>query len=182
MLLYLALAVLAPLAVTSNYCKREVLHQANEYGWDACDENGMACCYYIHNSSVIIYSHGYNDGRYYPNTHCEYIIDVDDDCEINICYGYSFSMDGGDGLEVRTSQVNVDWRGKKKPFNVNLHGNKASISFNTDGGDVKEGSKWQIGMTCVPKNKYASICEACESIAEEMKAGPDGDEVIKVIE
>lgn len=182
MMLYLTLAVLlVPLGVSGNFCKRETVHQKYADGWDACDENGMSCCYYIRNSSVVIYSHGYKDGQYFPNTHCEYIINIEQDCEINICYGINFSMDGGDGIQVRTKEVQVDYRAKKRPFDVNLNKNTASISFNTDSGDVAPGSKWAIGMVCVPKNKYASICEVCESISDEINSGPDGDEVIKVI-
>jgi len=183
MLLYIALAVLGPLAVSGGgYCKRaSSAPVTNDYGWDSCDENGLSCCYWIHNDTVIIYSHGFKDGKYHPNTHCEYIIDIDSKCDIHICYSMDFSMAGNDQISVGTKDVNIKYKTSKQPFDVNLNSNTASINFNTEDGDVKDGSKWAIGMVCQPKTEYKSVCEVCESIKAEMEKGPVDEEVIKVI-
>lgn len=176
----LVLTALVGLAVAFQCVKRQsgyTYSQASS-GWDKCDNNGLACCYWI-NNTVIIYSHGYNEGKYNPNTHCEYIIDLDPDCDIVYCVSMDFSMDGNDQIKIRNLDSSLTFTGSKKPFNAQLDGNKASVSF-TSGPDVPaEGSKWAMGIVCVPKVEYKSVCEICDEIADQIEEGPDGDEIIK---
>lgn len=91
-------------------------------------------------------------------------------------------MAGNDMIKVSTKKVKVDYRSKKRPFDVNLNGNRASITFTSGPEETKSNSKWAMGMVCVPKTEYKTVCEVCESIQEEMKNGPENDEVIKVLE
>lgn len=51
--------------------------------------------------------------------------------------------------------------GTKKPFNTVLDGNRASIDF-TSRETPPEGSKWSMGLVCIPKTEYKSICEVCD--------------------
>ncbi|KAL5267586.1 hypothetical protein ACHWQZ_G004583 [Mnemiopsis leidyi] len=149
-------------------------------GWDHCDSNGLACCYYI-NGTVIIFSHGYNNGSYNPNTHCEYVIDLDPECDIVVCASMDFSMNGNDMVSIQTMDMNIKWTGNKKPFNSRVHGHKASIRFTSGPDAPPEGSKWSMGIVCVPKTEYKSVCEVCDEIAEQQGNGPDGDNILQPI-
>jgi len=147
-------------------------------GWDHCDQNGLACCYYI-NGSVIIFSHGYNNGSYNPNTHCEYVIDLDPECDIVVCAQMDFSMAGDDMISISTVESNIKWTGEKQPFNSKVEGNKASVRFTSSANDPPEGSKWSLGIVCVPKTEYKSVCEVCDEIADQQQEGPNGDNILK---
>jgi len=173
--------VLAGAVLTYNQCvKREAGFNIaeNPSGWDKCDTEGLTCCYWI-NGTVIIFSHGYNDGKYDVNTHCEYIIDLDPDCDIAFCMSMDFSMAGDDKINIRNTETSITWEGKKKPFNTVINGNTASITFTSSGKDVPDGSKWAVGIVCIPKGEYKSVCEVCDEIADQMKEGPDGDSILK---
>lgn len=181
-MLLLSLAFVALLSTASTrFCKREAYGE-NEYGYDACDTNGFSCCYRIHNGTVIIYSHNYNNGTYNPNTHCQYIIDVDDDCDINVCYQYEMSIGGGGSIKIGNKDTQIEVRSDKRPFDFAIDGSSISVNFESDASEPKEGSKWAIGFVCVPKAEYKSVCEVCDGLREEMDAGPVGDAVVKVIE
>jgi len=178
-----ALALGALASVTSNYCKRDTgyTYSLAANGWDKCDSNGLACCYYV-NGSVVIYSHGYNNnGSYNANTHCEYIIDINADCNIVMCIQMDFSMDGGDSIKIRTMDMSIDYRGDKRPYNANLNSNSASVEFSSDSSEPPAGSNWAMGFVCIPYTDYRSVCEVCDDIADEMNAGPEGDEVVKAL-
>lgn len=150
-------------------------------GWEHCDTNGLACCYYV-NGSVIIFSHGYNNGSYNPNTHCEYIIDLDPDCDIVICTTMDFSMDGNDMISIHTSDMSIKWRGNKKPFNPRINGHKATVRFTSGPESPREGSKWSMGIVCVPKIEYKPVCEVCDEIASQQEEGPNGDSILKSLD
>jgi len=177
-----ALAVIALGADT--YCKRQTgyTYSLAANGWDKCDSNGLACCYYV-NGSVIIYSHNYNNGSYNPNTHCEYIIDIDEDCDLHMCIAMDFSMDGGDSIKITTMDASIEYRGEKSLFNANLGSNAASLTFRSDDSEpLESGSKWAIGFVCVPKTEYRSVCEVCEDLADQIVEGPEDDEVVKAVD
>lgn len=175
----LALGALTEVSLASSYCKRDTgyTYSLAANGWDKCDSNGLSCCYYV-NDSVVIYSHGYNNGSYNANTHCEYIIDIEGDCNIVMCIQMDFSMDGGDSIKIRTSDMSIDYRGTKRPYNANLNSNAVSVEFDSDSSEPPTGSKWSMGFVCVPDTDYRSVCEVCDDIADEMNAGPDGDDVV----
>eukprot|EP00116_Pleurobrachia_bachei_P003634 sb/3463896/ len=181
-----------------------------------CDENGLACCYYF-NGSVILYSHNYHNGTYNPNTHCEYIIDIDWDCNLVMCVELDMSMAPGSGeptrprkQPIRTGYLGhvtgyqliwdqyflirsvldtqlrntlqsdnslITYKGTKTPFNANLNDNSASVMFTSEDGGGED-NKWSMGMVCVPKTDYRSVCEICEDIADQQLAGPEGDEIL----
>lgn len=174
-------AVLVVAVLTYNQCvKREAGYAIETVpsGWEKCDTGGLTCCYWI-NGTVIVFSHGFILGKYNENTHCEYIIDLDPKCDIVFCMEMDFSMNGNDKLQIRTLETSITWSGKKKPFNTRISGNSASVTFTSSADDVPNGSKWAMGIVCVPKGEYKTVCEACDEIADQMKEGPDGDEIIK---
>jgi len=150
-------------------------------GWEHCDSNGMACCYYI-NGTVIIFSHGYNNGTYNSNTHCEYIIDLDPECDIVICATMDFSMNGNDMVQIQTADSTINWSGQKKPFNPRINSNKATVRFNSGGDEPAQGSKWSLGIVCVPKTEYKSVCEVCDEIADQQEEGPNGEAILKSLD
>jgi len=150
-------------------------------GWEHCDSNGIACCYYI-NGTVIIYSHGFNNGSYNPNTHCEFIIDLDPECDIVICAGLNYGMNGNDMISIHTNEINMDWRSKKRPFHQRINGNKATLRFQSGPEVPPDGTKWSMGIVCVPKIEHKSVCEVCDEISEEQEKGPNGDNILKSLE
>jgi len=179
----LVLAVLVGVAVASQcFAKRDTSNfiTAAE-GWEHCDSNGLACCYYV-NGSVIIFSHGFNNGSYNPNTHCEYVIDLDPECNIAICAGMDFGMHGNDMISIHTSDMELNWRSKKRPFNSIVEGNKATVRFQSGPELPPDGTKWSLGIVCVPKIEHKSVCEVCDEIADQQEEGPNGDSILKSLE
>jgi len=180
----LVLVALVGIAVAHQCVKRDTGYKyviTSAEGWDHCDSNGLACCYYI-NGTVIIFSHGFNNGSYNPNTHCEYIIDLDPECDIVICATMDFSMNGNDMVSIHTAETTMNWRGKKQPFNTRVSGNKATVRFQSGPEEPPEGSKWSLGIVCVPKTEYKSVCEVCDEIADQQDEGPDGDNILQELD
>jgi len=182
MIKYLVVVAAVASAVIAFQCtKRQASgyqYQTSAEGWDKCDSNGLACCYYI-NGTVIIYSHGYDAGQYNPNTHCEYVIDLDSECDIVICATMDFSMNGNDMVSIRTLDTNIKWAGQNQPSSVRVGGNKATIAFNSGPDVPADGSKWSLGIVCVPKTEYKPVCEVCEDIENIQSNGPNGDSILK---
>lgn len=158
----------------------EYKYQTSAEGWDHCDMNGLACCYYI-NGTVIIFSHGFNNGSYNPNTHCEYVINLDPKCDIIICATMDFSMAGNDKISITTLESQMSFE-KKPPFNQKIEGNKATVRFQSGPNEPPEGSKWSLGIVCVPKTEYKSVCEICDEIADQQDEGPAGDAILKSLD
>jgi len=179
----LVLASLVVAAVIAFQCQKRQAPLMSEYGWDNCDADGLSCCYFLNATSgqtIVLYSHGYDEGQYSPNTHCNYVIDFDGDCNIHLCMQLDFSMNPGDTIKVHQQNFQMGIYGNKQPSNMVLDGNRASIDF-TSVTTPPEGSKWSMGLVCIPKTEYKSICEVCDEMAEDQLEGPDDGETVKVI-
>lgn len=193
MWLFLVSVAVGPLLVegaVSNICKREDNFIAGSWGFDNCDENGLACCYYIKINEttadgVIVYSHGWKDGAYVPNTHCQYIIEIDPKCEIAACFEMGFGLDGDDMIKVHNRDVQMDLKQSKRkmaPGDFIVPGNKIQVDFISGDGEKPNGSKWAMGFVCNPENDYKTICELCDDIKDQLEEGPDGDNIVKLVD
>eukprot|EP00116_Pleurobrachia_bachei_P018532 sb/3478794/ len=98
-----------------------------------------------------------------------------------MCVELDMSMAPGSGVMIKTMDTSITYKGTKTPFNANLNDNSASVMFTSEDGGGED-NKWSMGMVCVPKTDYRSVCEICEDIADQQLAGPEGDEVFKFIE
>ena len=74
------------------------------------------------------------------------------------------NLDVEDEVEsfVSIAVFQMNWRGKKQPFNTRVSGNKATVRFQSGPEEPPEGSKWSLGIVCVPKTEYKSVCEVCD--------------------